>query len=67
MDPFTTFGEQRELQSLLARVVSLLCAIAGLSLATTSIDAEETFWLVAGVVLGVAGPVLIELVLRRSA
>lgn len=67
MDPFTTFGEHREPRSLVARLLSLLFAIGGLSLATTSIGAEETFWLLAGVALGVMGPVLIELILRRRA
>lgn len=67
MDPFMTFGEHREPRSLAARLLSLLCAVAGLSLASTSVGTDETVWLLAGVALGVLGPVLIELVLRRSA
>lgn len=67
MDPFTTFGEQRHGRSLAAMVLSLLCALAGLSLATTSTAADETVWLLAGVALGVLGPTVIMLATRRSA
>ncbi len=66
MDPFTTVGEHRHGRSLVVTLLSLLCALAGLILATTSAGADETPWLVAGVALGVLGPVLIGLLAGRS-
>ncbi len=54
-------------RSLFPTLVSLLCALAGLFVAVTGASADETFWLVGGVALGVFGPVLTMLATRRSA
>jgi len=65
MERFVLADEHRGADSLAVTLVSMLCALAGLCLATASIAADGAIWLVAGVVLGALGPLLIRLVARH--
>lgn len=67
MDPDVLGGRYRGADSLRLALISSLCALAGLGMAIASTAADGANWLLAGVAIGVFGPVAIRLVARQLA
>ncbi len=66
MDPYVPASEYRGAESLAVALMSSLCAMAGLGMAIAGALADGPTWLLAGLTLGVFGPVAIRLLARRT-
>lgn len=67
MDPYVLASEYRGAESLAVSLISSLSALVGLAVAVAGTTADGASWLLAGVALGVFGPVAIRFVARRTA
>ncbi|MCX2932326.1 hypothetical protein ORI20_18810 [Mycobacterium sp. CVI_P3] len=66
MDRKAVATDHHNTRPLITMVLSLLCALAGLALAAIAEARDNALWVLAGMALGVLGPVSIALVARAD-